>query len=965
MGKHTDLRTELQKEFSKFDSGNTGKIGTTELEELLKKLSPNLKREELELIFSKLKVEDGKVRFSEFIDLFAGTVKKEPVNPGLAKAPTDEEMVVIKEAFKKYDKDGSNQIDLKELKGMCEDLGKKLTDDQATSAMQQLDKDGNMKCNFDEFLSWYTTTPEAGGYNHVALTFMKAKLTMENGIRKIKKRAKKAIENIDDFTLKGSLDCSPDVSNPSKEKCSATLMMKKAEAPTNATSTVSLNMTCTDADKAAAINKLFEAIVADPEVNRHITAKVSTKQEENKISFVIEAPSEMMVEMSADDDFMKAMSFLQDCMKKLEGKFSLGVNVQEMLKLPDRPMLLHFQGAKLSADCIIGLSALVNFMAKDDMPPEVKAALKILAVFMQEMKICFNEYNLLTVAQKMREMFKEKEYRYSSELQMMQLAMGSLSDLRTFMWQQAVEIEAISGYGSGYGTWHRQVYYGDDDADVKRLERLWSFIREAGPGITSIDSLVLEGIPGSTVQFIVEFDQFNPFPLVDYLVGSWPKDPCASNAPSLKREQSTTEESRLKEVFAEYDKDKSGNIDLKELEEMIIKLGGKITKEEVTAAMQELDKNKDGTCCYEEFKSFWSSKPGLGGYSNLTLTFLKAKLKAAEKLQGAKKFLGCASGYVGGGESINADTFFKWGAEINRGNEVAEKMSSEVGITQVDKEPEGPPSLTFTVGTIPGKAPEVVEVMKGLMEPVEEMISMMGVSPKFEAKGDFVTVSCSPPEGMLEMLYEQEDVMKALVPLIKAMKTSNMKMVMGNDFQDFVENPDKPIAELVEGSKFHFEVLCTEKGKRLVLDAMPGKDKKGTLIAQELVKLFAGVEMSSVMCYHSKAVVDAYKLNDFAMQASTPEGIRQMIASMVPFEMLPVDDIAPYVQSVEKVLNNLESIEGLELVNIDLPARYDSDKRPSTLGFFIKGTNLKPFRLYKFIAEPTLKRFYEVAGLEA
>ena len=42
------------------------------------------------------------------------------------------------------------------------------------------------------------------------------------------------------------------------------------------------------------------------------------------------------------------------------------------------------------------------------------------------------------------------------------------------------------------------------------------------------------------------------------------------------------------------------------------------------------DKNKDGTCNFDEFKAFWSSTSGLGGYGNVTLKFLKAKLGAQE-----------------------------------------------------------------------------------------------------------------------------------------------------------------------------------------------------------------------------------------------------------------------------------------------------------------------------------------------
>jgi len=241
----------LINEFTKVDTEGTGLISLKELEVLVTKLNPDFTADDFKSIAAKLTaVEGDKVRFKDFVALFAGE-KNKNISPSLAKPLSAGEKEALTETFNKYDKDKSSQIDLTELKGMCESLGKKLSDEQAAQAMAQLDKDGNMKCNFEEFCLWYQCTPQLGGYNHVALSFMKAQLAMKSGIRKITKRAKKSIDNTDEFTFAGSLDLSP-TPNASAEACSATLAMKKAEGATNAAPRLSIQLSAKDPDVAAA-----------------------------------------------------------------------------------------------------------------------------------------------------------------------------------------------------------------------------------------------------------------------------------------------------------------------------------------------------------------------------------------------------------------------------------------------------------------------------------------------------------------------------------------------------------------------------------------------------------------------------------------------------------------------------------------------------------------------------------------
>eukprot|EP00035_Acanthoeca_spectabilis_P022569 m.444497 g.444497 ORF g.444497 m.444497 type:complete len:199 (-) comp19107_c0_seq1:1311-1907(-) len=60
--------------------------------------------------------------------------------------------------FKKYDKDGSGQIDFKELRHLCYDMGHPLTDEQIETARHVLDADGNGVLSYKEFKAWWASS---------------------------------------------------------------------------------------------------------------------------------------------------------------------------------------------------------------------------------------------------------------------------------------------------------------------------------------------------------------------------------------------------------------------------------------------------------------------------------------------------------------------------------------------------------------------------------------------------------------------------------------------------------------------------------------------------------------------------------------------------------------------------------------------------------------------------------------
>jgi Ca2+-binding EF-hand superfamily protein len=64
--------------------------------------------------------------------------------------------IVVKSYFKKYDSDGNDQINIKELNNLCYDLGYVITDPiEIQAVLRKLDKDHSGFVSWTEFYTWY------------------------------------------------------------------------------------------------------------------------------------------------------------------------------------------------------------------------------------------------------------------------------------------------------------------------------------------------------------------------------------------------------------------------------------------------------------------------------------------------------------------------------------------------------------------------------------------------------------------------------------------------------------------------------------------------------------------------------------------------------------------------------------------------------------------------------------------
>ncbi|KAL9645858.1 hypothetical protein ABK040_003588 [Willaertia magna] len=183
---------EIKQQFEKYDLDKSNTIDHHELKKLLEetlktKLSDNLFNRYVSTQFDKSdKNKDGKIQFDEFVQFYKALYfsNELPISMGVKQmekrsyverpndnAPkvnknqiqlSESEVELAKIKFNEYDLDKSGSIDKQELRKLLEDvngskkMSKLLFDRLVDMHMQQGDKDGNEKIEFEEFLGIYT-----------------------------------------------------------------------------------------------------------------------------------------------------------------------------------------------------------------------------------------------------------------------------------------------------------------------------------------------------------------------------------------------------------------------------------------------------------------------------------------------------------------------------------------------------------------------------------------------------------------------------------------------------------------------------------------------------------------------------------------------------------------------------------------------------------------------------------------
>mmetsp|Transcript_30228 Transcript_30228/g.66089 ORF Transcript_30228/g.66089 Transcript_30228/m.66089 type:complete len:911 (-) Transcript_30228:377-3109(-) len=837
------LAEQLKHIFKSADADGTGTINKEELSTVMKMLSGGsadiFSDDELAKLFDHIDQDNsGQIKYEEFVDYVAATSdtpgnaaasvpgsalsdeeiaklamsrglavsqgKKGPppkqIDPSLCKKISPEEKERMLEVFKKYDKDGSGFIDLVELRHMAGDLGAEISLEEATEAMQQLDKAGNWKCDFDEFVVWWTSNPGLGGYKAIVLEFMKVKLKASQMANKAKRALAKAGRepvNTDEVAIKGSWDLSPGMAG-SIPMMSASLSLRKAESGDVPEPRITVQLAAVSEEAAGEASKILdEAIVVFNEAQL-MPCTASVSQNGQKVVVTLVANEDMAEELKGEEMQM-AISCAENVLKKQEMKISSETDFDAFVRAPHKKLCEQVGGMKLDVDMILGHGSLISALASIEAPKQMQAMALLFGGVEVDVSGGFHRGQAKSVAKRL-ESDGARDFR-----DMVKAMNKSPEEIRAFMLEAWVH---------------------NDNGDKADAVRLITAVRDLGDKLTGVETITIEGIPGCTMEGVVTLENVNPFPLGAYMMETM----CAQSGQSNNNSQparpqkkiSQEERERLMEVFKKHDKDGSGAIDLQELQQMCEELGGKISAEESQEAMKQLDKDKSGTCNFEEFVGFWTSKSGLGGYNSAALQFIKLKMATGGALGKARKYLLASRKGITEECDIPVDGSF----EFTPGMVACEtKMAVTASVKQVEVSDDI--QATATMRLKAKSADEAARVMTVMETFVKDFCPEdFPVRPSFQQEGEIIIVTGSAPKEMLESGFSDEELTAVMLSAVNALKNLELKGVSGTSFDDLLASPGTALSEVIKGVKATGQMLISKSNLKLAGVSLPKKETR-------------------------------------------------------------------------------------------------------------------------------------------
>mmetsp|Transcript_74229 Transcript_74229/g.206291 ORF Transcript_74229/g.206291 Transcript_74229/m.206291 type:complete len:179 (+) Transcript_74229:144-680(+) len=153
----------IKGKFRRMDTNSDGALDFRELKDLLRRGSPDISDDDMELLFNHIDADsNGRVNFDEFVDYVCH--RDEPVetvaddqahNAHILDA--DPEMAakypeLIKSHFRKLDVDHDGTLDLDELTTLMRSKSATISDRQVELLFRKCDKDGSGRIDFAEFV---------------------------------------------------------------------------------------------------------------------------------------------------------------------------------------------------------------------------------------------------------------------------------------------------------------------------------------------------------------------------------------------------------------------------------------------------------------------------------------------------------------------------------------------------------------------------------------------------------------------------------------------------------------------------------------------------------------------------------------------------------------------------------------------------------------------------------------------
>eukprot|EP00928_Gymnodinium_smaydae_P054452 TRINITY_DN38211_c0_g1_i1.p1 TRINITY_DN38211_c0_g1~~TRINITY_DN38211_c0_g1_i1.p1 ORF type:complete len:1061 (+),score=279.76 TRINITY_DN38211_c0_g1_i1:423-3185(+) len=383
----------------------------------------------------------------------------------------------LQEIFAKHDADGSGQIDVQEFKAMVEELGGKLTEEEAAAAMKQLDKDGNGQCDFEEFEAIWTQMPGCGGYSSVALEALKMKVAADAGFGGFKKKFLNFFptKRISAFSWKAQLQATPGMTVFNEAKAALKALLRRAMGGGVPCFEIKFSAKEEQAGNVAgvfnkALNMLKEVLdVATPGV----VWSTSVKGEVVAITADLTA---LMQTLQDDQMFCQIAGSVLQAVKDFEISCGVGADCEELAAAPDQPLLAAMKGMNISNR--IDVSCEGKEMAMHNGPPVLEPLLKLLC----GVDVCvFSGYHEKYVNET------------TSTPGVNWVALAQLRELATAILQPPLPPE---------------------------VGILFSVFRKVKENLVNLESISLRNIPLADGEDIVfSFENVNPVPIIDYVFG--------------------------------------------------------------------------------------------------------------------------------------------------------------------------------------------------------------------------------------------------------------------------------------------------------------------------------------------------------------------------------------------------------------------------------------------------------------
>jgi len=801
------------------------------------------------------------------------------------------EQKVIKEVFQMYDTDGTGAIDLQELNNMLRDLGAALQEEELQSVMQALDVNGNGRCNFEEFLAWWSAQASERTVNQsVYLAFMKAKLATEMALRKARAKLAQAemkAVKAGEVSINGSLDVSTNIDGcPEGMSVTATLehVASDSELDTNLLSVVLRTKSEVVAVKVSeCLQELLQII--------ECTELVDVAPQQNKVVLTARPDQEMADSLSKNDESQVAESFLRRTFDKCEVQVSMGSTFYDIVDSPALSIFRKIAGARWRFSSMLNQGSLMAF-AHDEVLASVIP--------------CVSGLDFDFIVRCDEEFFQEAVNAMAQQCE--NLLGQELASLipKSLSQQRDAFLEILQQ---------------EFEKEGENLDHIIHALQYLNRYVICVDSLSYTGLPGTSLALDLAFEDFNPFALAGFMVEplvsrSQSADvPEASNA--IRKSLSKEELTKLRVAFDSYDKDGSGAIDLKELQNMCSALGGNLTDREANEAMKQLDRDGDGKCDFQNFSRFWSSKPGLGGYSSIALKFMKLKLAAGS-------FLGKSMSAL----ATSTRRSFKAMLELRSGLSALEPKMCTIcslqasSVSSPAKEGE---ALKLTLRLTAKSVDEASEsssksseIAQGIRELLAEFHDSLQMLPEIyvEEDGPCVSLSvCAPAELIAGMASELD--LESLVPLVMQVLTSiGATVSFGSTFEDFVNSPDMPLRQLLGG-------ICLTTTSNL---KPPSPNSGGAGVAKQLtdklstaqifaMRLFAGFDFSCRLRYDESKIAEMLQswgiISDTAQAGLTLNDLRALVASNI--DTIVPSDMAPTMSTARRLIDGLEAVESVTL----------------------------------------------------